>query len=233
MTNKINEISKEKLQELTLQSNSLAEILRKLELYVSNGNYRPLKIRLDKEGIDYTHIKLGLNANKGKSFPEKQILLSEIMIENSSFNPSHLKKRLIKDNILENKCSKCYLEPIWNNEKLVLQLDHINGNSRDHRLENLRMLCPNCHSQTSNYSGKNSKKEISKPQKYCICGKTISRKAVSCRNCASQNILNHPTKIVWPDHDKLLEMVTNSNYIQVAKILGVSDVSVRKRILSK
>jgi 5-methylcytosine-specific restriction endonuclease McrA len=68
-----------------------------------------------------------------------------------------LKSRLLKEKLIEYKCVKCGNTGEWQGEPLSLQLDHINGNNKDHRLENLRLLCPNCHSQTKTYSGKNSK----------------------------------------------------------------------------
>jgi hypothetical protein len=65
-----------------------------------------------------------------------------------------LNKRLIKEKIFDNKCSVCKIE-MWNNKPIRFQLDHINGNSTDHVLKNLRLICPNCHSQTETYCGKN------------------------------------------------------------------------------
>lgn len=65
-----------------------------------------------------------------------------------------LKKRLLSENILKNECSECGISE-WMGKPISLQLDHINGNKRDHSLINLRILCPNCHSQTDTYTGKN------------------------------------------------------------------------------
>lgn len=62
-----------------------------------------------------------------------------------------LKKRILSEGILEEVCSECGNGPEWNSKPLTLQLDHINGDSRDHRLENLRLLCPNCHTQTDTW----------------------------------------------------------------------------------
>ena len=65
-----------------------------------------------------------------------------------------LKKYAIENNLLFNKCYKCGLT-MWNDKPLKLQLHHINGDNRDNRIENLQLLCPNCHSQTDNFCKKN------------------------------------------------------------------------------
>lgn len=75
-----------------------------------------------------------------------------------SYGTNKLKKRLFKAGILKEECEECGIGNIYNDKPLVLHLDHKNGINNDHRLENLRILCPNCHSQTETYAGKNSKK---------------------------------------------------------------------------
>jgi Zn finger protein HypA/HybF involved in hydrogenase expression len=67
-----------------------------------------------------------------------------------------LKKRLIKEKILEEKCSECGIME-WNGKEIILQLDHIDGNPKNHLLSNLRLLCPNCHSQTETFCGRNKR----------------------------------------------------------------------------
>jgi 5-methylcytosine-specific restriction endonuclease McrA len=69
-------------------------------------------------------------------------------------NRSHIKMRLLKAGLLEKRCQRCGLAE-WRGKPLSIHLDHINGVNRDNRLENLRMLCPNCHSQTQTFSGRN------------------------------------------------------------------------------
>ena len=88
----------------------------------------------------------------------------DILVSDSTYtNLSVLKSRMIKENLFEYKCSECGITE-WNGKPIVLQLDHINGNNRDHMIENLRLLCPNCHSQTETYKSynKNGRKERKK-----------------------------------------------------------------------
>ncbi len=86
---------------------------------------------------------------------DRSIKHVNLFCENSSSTRATVKERILKENLLEYKCSLCELTTQWNNKLLVLQLDHINGIHNDHRLENIRWLCPNCHSQTDTYAGKN------------------------------------------------------------------------------
>ena len=108
--------------------------------------YDSLRKVMDENNIDYSHF--GYN---------KVTDLSKQLIKNSTYNNQTLKKRLIKEGLLEYKCQLCGNNGFWNNKELVLQLDHINGDNHDNRLSNLRFLCPNCHSQTETFSGRNLK----------------------------------------------------------------------------
>lgn len=83
----------------------------------------------------------------------KQKLLSEILINGTPCNTTKLKKRLFNEGVKEYKCEKCGITE-WMGEEIVLEIHHINGNHNDNRLENLQILCPNCHSQTPNFNGK-------------------------------------------------------------------------------
>ena len=90
----------------------------------------------------------------------KFIPLSEILVENSTYtNIARLKVRLLREGLLAAKCygEDCGLTE-WKGKPISLQLDHINGDKLDHRIENLRLLCPNCHSQTDSFAGKNKRK---------------------------------------------------------------------------
>lgn len=88
--------------------------------------------------------------------PARQYLLEDILSgKHPGYPSSKLKRRLVEERVLEDKCSECDQGPVWNNKPLSLQLDHINGVNTDNRKENLRLLCPNCHTQTSTFGALN------------------------------------------------------------------------------
>ena len=117
------------------------------------------------------------------------------------------------------------MEPLWNGIPLVLQLDHINGINNDNRIENLRFLCPNCHSQTTTFSGKHAKKTDEKKCKECST--VISRRAIYCRKCIKYS----PVLRFETTYEELYDMVHNQKlpFTTIGKHFGVSDNSIRKR----
>jgi 5-methylcytosine-specific restriction endonuclease McrA len=97
-------------------------------------------------------LKCSSNTNQPTSIPLEEILDGQ----HPHYQTFKLKKRLLKEGILQNMCSNCNIDS-WNNQPIALHLDHIDGVASNHRLDNLRLLCPNCHSQTNTYCGKNKK----------------------------------------------------------------------------
>lgn len=88
--------------------------------------------------------------------PANRLSLEDLLIEDRrAGSGSRIKERLIVEGLLEDRCETCGMGPEWNDDPLALQLDHRNGNPRDWRLMNLRVLCPNCHSQTESFAGRN------------------------------------------------------------------------------
>ena len=158
------------------------------------------------------------------------LCLSKILTENSTYtNVKLLKKRLLESKLLQYRCYNldCGITS-WLGKSLSLQIDHINGHNNDHRLENLRLLCPNCHSQTDTYCGRN-KKSKKKALNCPMCfGPMKYKKSKSCSKCYQQH---QKTKIDWPSHEILTKMIDSSNIFQVAKQLGVSSHSVKNRLM--
>lgn len=148
----------DQLVEAVGRSVSIASVLRCLGLRPVGGNYKSIKTHIERLNLDVSHFT-GQAWSAGKKFPvgSKGRPLEEILVVNSPHGSTYnLKRRLLAEGILVNKCATCGLAD-WLGNPISLHMDHINGENKDNRLENLRLLCPNCHSQTETYCGKKNK----------------------------------------------------------------------------
>ena len=153
MKSKVYQVADEEFKIIVANSRSYSDCFRALGLSTNGGSsVDVLKKRIQELNCSTEHF------NRGKNGVYKKYTLEEILIENSpNANINSLKRRLINENKLAYKCAICGISE-WNGQLLSLHLDHINGKHNDHRLKNLRFLCPNCHSQTETYAGKNKGK---------------------------------------------------------------------------
>lgn len=148
---KYKEIELELLKEIVRSSTTYSDVMRALGYTNNRGNsYLGIKAYLKSKNISTSHFKGKAHGNQYNA----SYKLKDILVKSSSYsNLTRLKARVLRAGLLEYKCNK-YGITEWNGEPIVLQLHHLNGDNRDNRLENLVLLCPNCHSQTENFSGK-------------------------------------------------------------------------------
>ena len=150
--------TKEFLEPIVKECGSIRQVLQKLGLKEAGGNYENIKTRIKMFDIDTSHFH-GMLWSKGKTW-SKQKDLSDKLVENSAYSSGlpissfKLKNQLLKLEYKEHICEKC-MSKEWLGEKIPLELHHVNGNRFDNRIENIQLLCPNCHAFTDNYRGKN------------------------------------------------------------------------------
>tara|TARA_B100000073_G_C23488061_1_gene474416 strand:+ start:168 stop:629 length:462 start_codon:yes stop_codon:yes gene_type:complete len=136
-------------------SSSIRQVLNKLGLAEAGGNYACAKKRAATLNLTKDHM-LGQGWNKGKTFGPKRPL--EAYLSNEfGIQSNKLRQRLISEGYKEYKCEICGIME-WNGQLAPLELDHIDGNHHNNTLDNLRVICPNCHAQTDTYRGKNKNK---------------------------------------------------------------------------
>lgn len=238
--------TKDMLAPIVVEAKSKAEILRKLGLRPVGGNYATITKYLTEFDLSTEHFT-GQGWSKGHT-PGPKRNVQEYLNNKIKINSYELKKRLLKEDILQPVCNSCNLTQ-WLGEPIPLELDHISGERLNNNLSNLRLLCPNCHAKTPTYRGKNIKKQNDKSikrrrpyhgavrtQEKCIdCGCTRSRESKArCKACNNKNIkfriISPKTKITWPDVDWLLERLETTSYEQMGKELGVSGNAIRKHL---
>ena len=148
----------EEFIEAVANNKSWRQVLFSLGLREGGGTYTHIKNLAKKLNLSTEHMT-GKGWNSGDRYvnPHKRPL-SDILVEDSTYTSAyHLKHRLWREGLLEEKCDACGIGNEWQGRKLALQLDHISGVRQDNRIENLRILCPNCHSQTNTFAGKNKR----------------------------------------------------------------------------
>jgi len=225
-------LTDDEFRELVKNSKTQTEI-RNFFGFKNHGNTLTIKLRIKELNIDTSHFK--------KCYDEminyvinRKFSLESIMSENSTLSRHHLKRRLLKEGLLKNECSLCGQEGNWKGKELRMIIDHINGISNDNRLENLRMVCPNCNSQLDTFSGRNNKRileehikeKIIKEKKIyiCDCGKEKCKDSKMCIDCKRIN----ERRVERPTKDILLQEIKEFGYSATGRKYNVSDNAIRK-----
>lgn len=239
----------EQLIEAVKSSNSYSQVLIKLGLKLCGGTHANIKLNIKKLGLSTEHLtgKGWCTGEMHEKFIENFIKIptEKILVKNSEYTSTHrLKKRLFKEGLLEEKCSKCGLGNEWQGKFISLQLDHKDGDRCNNQIDNLRILCPNCHSQTESFAGKCRKKNKNK-----LIGKSTTQKAIrktigisQCvfcnleyeakdknqKYCSYECHKKSIRRVERPTKEQLKKEISESNYVQVGKKYGVSDNAIRK-----
>lgn len=172
--------------------------------------FGPIKKRIQLLNIDISHF-----TNKATAKPPYKH--EDIFCANSEYSSIHrLKDKLLNIYKWKYECSICKIST-WQNKKITLQIDHINGDNKDHRFCNLRFLCPNCHSQTITYAGRN----ITKNNKCQDCFKKILKTSSRCVQCNNKHAMKEKPESL---KDDILEL----GFCGTGRKYGVSDNAIRK-----
>jgi hypothetical protein len=175
------------------------------------------------------------DARKRRSGPRGRPL-DEILVAQSTFSRGHLKKRLYREGIKSPVCELCGQGEIWRGARMALILDHINGVGDDHRLENLRIVCPNCAATLSTHCGKN--KPHDRVELECArCGARFVRRYRGQRYCSracgtrwerATGARLAARTVERPSYEQLIREITETSYVAVGRKYGASDNAIRK-----
>ena len=226
-------VDRDTLQRYLDESKTMKEVIvDKLGMKMTGPQgvqYKRLKERIFEEGLDMTKFNYNRKQFRPTILRGKlvKIDIQTYFTENSTRDRGSIKKQIMKRKLIPYECQLCHLQPLWNAKELSLELDHINQINNDNRLENLRFLCPNCHSQVTN-EYRNSQRKTKKD--LCKCGKSKNRQATQCKKCSSgQTALLR--RHFNPSREELEKVLLQHHYNMRAcgRHYGVSDNAIRKR----
>jgi hypothetical protein len=149
------------LEDVVANARSLAGVLRGLGLPITGAMYSRVKREIAAAGLSTTHFD-GQGWSRGKTFPEQRKPVEECLRRDHHVRSSWLRGRLIEEGLLEPRCDRCRRRR-WLDVPIPLELDHIDGDRTNNLLENLRVLCPNCHALTPTYRGRNIGRTLPAP----------------------------------------------------------------------
>jgi HNH endonuclease len=204
--------SEQELRDAIGVSDGYAATLRTLGLCQTGGNNQVLKRWIDQWEIDVSHFPTASErARRNPRLNAQPTPVEEYLIEGKVVNGNHLKRKLYQSNLKTPVCELCGQDENWRGMKMSLILDHINGVHDDNRIENLRIVCPNCNATLDTHCGKKNKKNKRKSK-----GNQRGIPRLGTR------------KVIRPSFEDLMQELTESNYSEVGRKYGVTDNAVRK-----
>lgn len=197
----------ENCKDIIESSETYSEMLRKMGLRITGSNYGKLKKFISDNKLVTKKLLTMSEYTKKYNFG-KIYSLEEVLVENSNYSRTNLKAKLYKCGLKKRNCEMCNQSELWFGKKISLILDHINGVHDDNRIENLRILCPNCNATLDTHCGKNNR---NKTKKSPVLDKN-----------------RHLRKVNRPEYEILVDEINEMGYVGVGKKYGVSDNAVRK-----
>lgn len=229
--------TEEQAREAIGSSYSWAESLRKLGLCSTGGGWRVLKKYAEIWAISIDHFDAARAREEHPQFQRRPI--AELLVEKSDASRQNVKRRLYQEGLKERRCEMCGQDENWRGEPMALILDHINGVRDDNRLENLRIVCPNCAATFSTHCGR--KNRMTREKRRCRrCDRSFvpnsSRQRYCSRQCGTRwdrSKLRGRSKpgtrrVQRPPYEQLLAEIEATSYCAVGRKYGVSDNAVRK-----
>jgi len=218
----------ETITNIIKSSRNKLQVLKKIGWDTRTVGYRKLNKYIKNNNIDVSHFESkqeNYNKTLGLSVKNLKQPIENYLVSGSTYqSTSSLKKRLYSEALKQPICEECGQDEHWREKHISMILDHINGIHDDNRLENLRMLCPNCNAALPTHCGRNSKR--TKKEKYAI--KNIKSKKEKTINKKIQSINARVNK--RPTFEELQNDVNNMGFSGTGRKYGVSDNSIRKWI---
>lgn len=214
--------SKEEVLAAHSNAGSIGEFISNLGMKKNGGNFQTGRAILKDHGLEPPIYDRGAQLSKARiTYSDEEWFVKDAKRSNTAS-----KKRMLGLGY-EEKCDDkdCSVGVSWNGKSLVLELDHIDGDMFNNELENLRLLCPNCHSQTDTFCNRGTRTAT---YNYCECGKRISDYAEKCNPCSGKV---RPLQFDWPPLDDIIKMVKSMSWVSIGKEIGCSDNAVKKHLL--
>lgn len=220
--------TEQQLREAIAASTSYAQTLRSIGLRPAGGNTATLKKYVALWDISVDHFGPGGGYPRGGIEPTP---LAEVLVEHSGYHRGGLKRRLYESGLKQPECELCGQDENWRGRRMALILDHINGVATDNRLDNLRIVCPNCNATLETHCGRN--KPRGRPPRSCAQCEEFFRPTHAAQRFCSRvcsTACNAPLRRVVerPAVDELRELVLSVGYRAAGRQLGVSDNAIRK-----
>lgn len=228
-SNKRNKFSKEFVEEAIKDCQSIADFCRKVGWVPMGNNYKTFHKYVYEYGLDISHFT-GQKVNLDGKLTKQLIKKSDEYLTEKSFKitSNKLLKKLLCEGKKGYKC-ECCGNSEWNGSQIPLELHHINGVHNDNRIENLMVLCPNCHAQTENYRGRNA--NLNRKIYHCEkCGKELNEKTKTglCAKCYRDY---ERSKSKRPSKETLEQLYKEKSLTKIGLIYGVSDKTIKKWII--